>query len=143
MHTVLLLEMAAEAMADRPALGAATAPVTYAELWARARAAAADLARRTDGNVVHIGLNSPAVPLAIFAAGLLGRPFAPLNYRLPDEDLRRLLARTAPATAVVDDDMLARVSGVPGVEIIPRGRFEAAALAGVALTHDLPDVEPD
>ena len=143
MHTALLLEMAAEALADRPALGAASASISYAELWARVRAAAAELARRTDGNVVHIGLNSPTVPLAIFASGLLGRPFAPLNYRLPDEDLRRLLARTAPATAVVDDDMLARVSGVLGVEIIPRSRFEAAALAGAGLAHDLPEVEPD
>ena len=143
MHTALLLEMAAEALADRPAMGAAAAPVTYAELWARARAAAAELGLRADDNVVHIGLNSPAVPVAIFAAGLLGRPFAPLNYRLPDEDLRRLLARTAPATAVVDDDMVVRVAGVPGVEVLPRSRFEAAALAGAGRDHDLPYVEPD
>ncbi|WP_332770276.1 class I adenylate-forming enzyme family protein [Phenylobacterium sp.] len=143
MHTALLLEMAAEALADRPAMGLATAPVSYAELWARARAAAAELARRPAGNVVFIGLNSTAVPLTIFASGLLGRPFAPLNYRLPDEDLRRLLARTAPAVAVVDDDMLSRVEGVPGVEIIPCSRFEAAALADAGREHELPEVEPD
>src|SRR5437870_4779176 len=83
-------------------------------------AAAAELGRLPGDKVVHIGLTSPAVPLALFASGLLGRPFAPLNYRLPDEDLRRLLARTAPATAVVDDDMTTRVAGVPGVEVIPR-----------------------
>jgi len=143
MHTALLLEMAAEALADRPAMGPMAAPVSYGELWARARAAAAELALRSDDNVVHIGLNSPAVALAIFASGLLGRPFAPLNYRLPDEDLRRLLARTAPTTAVVDDDMTARVTGVPGVEILPRSVFEARALAGAAQDHDLPYVEPD
>ncbi len=143
MHTHLLLEMAAEALGDRPALGSASAPISYAELWARARAAATELGRSPADNVVHIGLNSPAVPLAIFASGLLGRPFAPLNYRLPDEDLRRLLARTAPAVAVVDDDMTARVAGVPGVEIIPRSLFEARAEAGAAREHDLPFVEPD
>ena len=143
MHTALLLEMAADALGDRPALGPAAASITYAELWARARAAAAELGRVAADNVVHIGLNSPAVPLAIFASGLLGRPFAPLNYRLPDEDLRRLLARTAPAVAVVDDDMTARVAGVEGVEIIPRSLFEAHALADAALDHDLPLVEPD
>jgi len=143
MHTALLLEMVAEALADRAAMGPRAASVSYGELWARARAAAAELALRSDDNVVHIGLNSPAVPLAIFASGLLGRPFAPLNYRLPDEQLRRLLARTAPATAVVDDDMTARVAGVPGVEILPRSVFEASALAAAALDHDLPDVEPD
>ncbi len=143
MHTALLLEMAADALGDRPALGPAASSITYAELWARARAAAAELGRVAADNVVHIGLNSPAVPLAIFASGLLGRPFAPLNYRLPDEDLRRLLARTAPAVAVVDDDMTARVAGVEGVEIIPRSLFEAHALADAALDHDLPFVEPD
>ena len=143
MHTALLLEMAAEALADRTAMGPAAAPVSYGELWARARAAAARLAGRSDANLVHIGLNSPAVPLAIFASGLLGRPFAPLNYRLPGADLRRLLARTAPATAIVDDDMAARVIGVPGVEILPRSQFEADALASAAVTHELPYVEPD
>ncbi|HEX7761012.1 MAG TPA: class I adenylate-forming enzyme family protein [Caulobacteraceae bacterium] len=143
MHTALLLEMAAEALGDRPAMGPSASAVTYAGLWAQARAAAAELGRLPADNVVHIGLNSPAVPLAIFASGLLGRPFAPLNYRLPDEDLRRLLARTAPAVAVVDDDMTARVAGVSGVEIIPRSLFEANALADADLEHDLPFVEPD
>ena len=143
MNTALLLEMAAEALGDRPAMGSAAAPTSYAELWARARAAAAELGRLPADNVVHIGLNSPAVPLAIFASGLLGRPFAPLNYRLPDEDLRRLLARTAPAVAVVDDDMTARVAGVEGVEVIPRSLFEAHALADADLDHELPFAEPD
>jgi len=143
MHTSLLLEMAAGALADRPAVGTLAAPLSYGDLWAQARAAAAELSRTPADNVVHIGLNSPSVPLAIFASGLLGRPFAPLNYRLPDEDLRKLLARTAPAVAVVDDDMTGRVAGVAGVEIIPRSRFEAAAAAGAELDHELPYVEPD
>jgi fatty-acyl-CoA synthase len=143
MHTALLLEMAAEALDERPAMGSLDAPVSYAALWARARAAAALLAQTSADNVVHIGLNSPAVPLCIFAGGLLGRPFAPLNYRLPDADLRALLARTAPAVAVVDDDMIARVAGVPGVEIIARSRFEAQARAGAHLDHDLPFSDPD
>jgi hypothetical protein len=43
---------------------------------------------------------------------MLARPFAPLNYRLPDADLSKLLARTAPSVAIVDDDM-ARRSGQP------------------------------
>lgn len=143
MHTALLLEMAAEALADRPAMGPSQAPVSYAQLWARARAAAAAISRRPGETVVHIGLNSPAVPLAIFASGLLGRPYAPLNYRLPDDDLRRLLARTAPATAIVDDDMVARVAGVAGIEIIPRSLFEAGATADAHLDADLPFAEPD
>src|SRR4051794_30006530 len=104
--------MAAEAAPDRIALGGRADGVAFAELAERARAGAAWLAARGEGAVVFLGLNGPALPTALFAAGLLGRPFAPLNYRLPDEDLRRLLARTAPSVAVVDDDMAPRVGEV-------------------------------
>ncbi len=142
MHTPLLLEMAADAMPDRVAIGPLAAATTFADLWARSRAAAAWLALKAHDNVVHIGLNSPAVPVALFAAGLLGRPFAPLNYRLSDEELRKLLARTAPATAIVDDDMAARVAGVPGVEIVTRTQFDERC-ADTEAGADLPYVEPD
>ncbi|MEW5686853.1 MAG: long-chain fatty acid--CoA ligase [Pseudomonadota bacterium] len=126
MHTALLLEMASGAFPDRLALGARAEGITFEELAARARAGAALLAREGEGTVVFLGLNGPTLPAAVFAAGLLGRPFAPLNYRLPDADLRRLLARTAPSVAVVDDDMRARIEGVEGVELVSRSTFDAA-----------------
>src|SRR5436190_14996613 len=126
MHTALLLEVAAEAFPDRTAFGSRDGGVSFGELAARARAGAAWLAAQGDGSVVFIGLNGPALPTAVFAAGALGRPFVPLNYRLPDDDLRRLLARTAPSIAIVDDDMLARVQDVPGVVLVSRSAFEAA-----------------
>jgi fatty-acyl-CoA synthase len=75
---------------------------------------------------VFVGLNGSALPVALFAAGMLSRPFAPLNYRLPDADLCKLLARTAPATAVVDDNMIARLGDIPGVILVTRSAFEAA-----------------
>jgi fatty-acyl-CoA synthase len=126
MHTALLLEMAAGAFPDRLALGRKAEGITFEELSARARAGAAFLTVKGEGGVVFLGLNGPALPTSVFAAGLLARPFAPLNYRLPDADLRRLLARTAPSVAVVDDDMLGRVAGVEGVVLVPRSAFEAA-----------------
>ncbi len=126
MHTALLLEMAAEAFPDRSAVGPIDGGVTYAELAARARAGGACLARLDVDNVVFIGVNSAAMPTAMFAAAEIGRPFVPLNYRLPDAELRRLLARTAPSVAIVDDDMLPRVEGVPGVTLMSRSSFEAA-----------------
>jgi acyl-CoA synthetase (AMP-forming)/AMP-acid ligase II len=76
--------------------------------------------------VVFLGTNGAAFPLALFAAGLAGLPFAPLNYRLADADLRRLLGRTAPSIAIVDADMLPRVAGVAGVTLVAREAFEAA-----------------
>ena len=45
-------------------------------------------------NMAYLGLNCEAFPIALFAAGFAGKPFVPLNYRLPDTDLRRVIART-------------------------------------------------
>jgi len=136
MHTTLLLEMAADACPDRLALGPRDQGIAYGELAAQARAGAAWLAARGPGSLVFLGLNGPALPTAIFAAGALGRPFAPLNYRLPDADLRALLARTAPSVAIVDDDMLHRVAGTPGVALVTRSAFELAC-------RDAPVAEPE
>jgi len=82
MHTGLLLEMAAETFPDRLAVGALADGVCYGELAARARAGGVWLDAKGPGPVVFIGVNSVAVPTAIFASAEIGRPFAPLNYRL-------------------------------------------------------------
>ncbi len=129
MQTALLLEMLADAWPDRAALGRLAAPTSYRKLLARVRRAATGLSQYESGNVVYVGVNSEAVPLTLFAAGLLGRPFAPLNYRLPDEALRRLLAKTAPSVVIVDDDLVSRVSGVAGATLLPRNEFETLASA--------------
>src|SRR3954447_26153096 len=113
MHTALLLEMASDAAPERIILGELQSGVTLAELGARARAGAAWFAQQPGETVVFLGLNSPYLPVTVFAAGLVGKPFAPINYRLSDEELRRLVARTAPAVAVVDDAMAPRVEGIP------------------------------
>src|ERR1700756_1713511 len=118
MQTSLLLEMAADASPDRIILGELSQGVSLAELQDRARAGAAWLFEQGGETVVYLGLNSPYLPVAVFAAGLIGKPFAPINYRLSDEELRKLVARTAPSVAVVDDDMLARVKDVPGVQLL-------------------------
>lgn len=143
MHTALLLEMAAGAFPDRIALGPRAAGLSYGDLAARARAGAVWLAPHGGDSVVFIGLNGPALPIAVFASGLLGRPFAPLNYRLADDELRRLLARTAPSTAIIDDDMLPRVAGVEGVTTVARSAFDAACPDPVNQCGDLVEVEPD
>ncbi|MGZ3404090.1 MAG: class I adenylate-forming enzyme family protein [Phenylobacterium sp.] len=128
MHTALLLEMAADAFPDRAALGPLDAPIAFGELQARARGGAAWLRSLGEGSIVWLGLNGPTLPVAVFASGVLGRPFAPLNYRLPDDDLRKLAARAAPSVAIADDDMLARISGIPGVVAVSRSEFDAACL---------------
>lgn len=128
MDTALLLDMAADAAPDRLALGGRADGLTFAETRRRARASAAWLAEQGGETVAFLGLNGPDLPVALFAAGLLGKPFAPLNYRLPNADLNRLLARTAPSVVIVDDDMLNRLDAHPGVAVVTRSAFQAAGL---------------
>jgi acyl-CoA synthetase (AMP-forming)/AMP-acid ligase II len=123
MQTSLLLEMASDAAPDRVILGELSQGVSMAELGARARGAAAWLGKQEGETLAYLGLNSPWLPVAVFAGGLAGKPFAPINYRLTDDELRKLVARTAPSVAVVDDDMLPRVQGVPGVTLISSSEF--------------------
>jgi len=143
MHTSLLLEMASDAAPERIILGELAHGVTLVELHGRAKAAAAWLGKQSGETVVYLGLNSPYLPVAVFASGLVGKPFAPINYRLSDEELRRLITRTAPSVAIVDDDMLPRVQGVAGVQLVASSEFRAVC-ADVALRAEaLPFADPD
>lgn len=143
MQTSLLLEMVADAAPDRLALGPRGAALSLDETRRRAARGAAWLGALEGGTVAFLGLNGPALPIALFAAGLLAKPFAPLNYRLPDADLNRLVARTAPSVVIADDEMVARLATCPGVTVVLRSAFEAAcAAAGAgALPEGL--AEPD
>lgn len=127
MHTALLLEMAAEALPDRIAFGPLSDGLTFAELAARAKGAAAWLAPLGGEAVAYVGLNGPNLPVALFASGILEQPFTPLNYRLSDPELQKLVGRTAPSVAVVDDDMMQRIVATDGVLRRPTSAFEAAS----------------
>ena len=143
MHTALLLDMMADSAPDRMAFGPRTTGLTYDAARRHARRGAAWLADQGGGTVAFVGLNGTALPLALFASGLLARPFSPLNYRLPDQDLNRLVARTAPAVAIVDDDMLHRIGQHEGVRIAPRSAFEAACAADAEVEGLFPDADHD
>lgn len=120
--------MAAQSAPDRIILGRGEFGVSLSELLNRVSRGAACLAGFKADAIVFLGLNGPTLAAAMFSSAMLGRPFVPINYRLTDEDLRTLLARTAPSVAVVDDDMLPRVHGTPGVELLGRCAFELACV---------------
>jgi len=143
MQTSLLLEMASDAAPDRIILGEHAQGVSMAELHGRARSAAAWLAKQPGETVVYLGLNSPYLPVVVFASGLIGKPFAPINYRLSDDDLRKLVGRTAPSVAVVDDDMLPRVQGVDGVEVVPMSEFRGLCDDTALRAEAPPDADAD
>ncbi|HZG33709.1 MAG TPA: AMP-binding protein, partial [Sphingopyxis sp.] len=130
MRTPLLLDIAADACPDRAALGGAGEDLDFESYRARATQVAAWLREKGRANTAFLGMNGNALPVLLFASGIAGTPFVPLNYRLADADLNKLVARTAPAVLVADDAMLPRLTPVEGVEIVARSAFEARFLAG-------------
>src|SRR5918995_2701770 len=74
--------------------------------------------------------------MLLYGSGFAGYPFVPINYRLADEQLRDILARTAPSVVVVEDAVPARVGSIDGVELVTRAQFLRALdeLAGQDIT---------
>lgn len=118
MNLSLLLEMSANAIPDRVALGSLDGGITYQELWDLSRGVAADLKLFSVGRVAYLGLNSEALPVSMFAAALADLPFAPLNYRLSDQQLRELLARTTPSVVITSEDFQSRALGIDGARVM-------------------------
>ena len=143
MDTPLLLEMTAGAAPDRLALGRLSERISFDELHARCLGAAAFLAEQPGNNIVFVGLNGPTLPVALIASGMLGKPFVPLNYRLPDSDLMKLLVRTSPSIAIVDDDMVSRLTPIQDVMLLSRSAFERESSTPSRRAKSPPDVEAD
>src|SRR5262245_35958127 len=135
MHLSLILDMAADTLGDRRAVTAPDGTITYAELRDRADALAGTLAGE---RAVQLGLNSLAIPVTLFAAARSGAAFTPLNYRLADPDLVRIATRAAPASAVIDHDMVSRVSSVDGLSIV-----ETEQLGSVEAVDYVPGFDTD
>jgi fatty-acyl-CoA synthase len=144
MHNALLLDLAADVCPERIALGRLVDGLDFASYRARARAASHWMAQAGAEQLVFAGLNGEALPILLFASGMAGLPFVPVNYRLADADLRALVARTAPSLVVVDDDMAPRLAGIKGANLVARSAFEAEFLsADPGETEPLPEPEQD
>ena len=130
MDIALLLNMAAEAAPERIALTSGGRHWSYADLWAAATGAAAEIAASGCTHVALLDTSGVAAPIALFGAALAGAPYCPLNYRLADADLTALLARIEPAFVVGD---AARVGALaPGAQhkTFTSETFVATACAG-------------
>lgn len=142
MNVALLLEMAAEGDPDRVVLGDREAGMTAAGLLRRARRAAARFAGSGAAHVAFFGQNSDAVPVALFGAALAGLPFAPLNYRAPDEQLPGITGRIAPALMIAGAAEARRLAGCGLLEILTDTEFLHAVAEG-APPAELPFVDPE
>ena len=118
MNISLLLQMAADGMPDRVAIGSREGGLTYAALLAQVQATSRAIANAGVERVAFLGQNSAAFPVLLFGSALSGRPFVPLNYRLADDRLRVLASRTAPSLLVTDDEFASRVAGISGVNAV-------------------------
>jgi len=123
MNIMLLLEMASGAMGERVAVGSSASGWTYSDLFQRAGEGAANLKSSGAKRLVVCDESSPAVPLGLFAAAWAGVPYVPLNYRLPDQDLRALAQRSVPAVAITDAPGSERLASIDGIDIVLRDDF--------------------
>ncbi len=116
----MVLEMAADGLAERAALGPLEHAMTFAELGHRARRAGSVLAELPGDRVVLIDENSPAVPIGLFGAAIAAKPYVPVSYRLADDRLRAIVARVAPAIVIAGAGAADRVSGIDGLWVLDR-----------------------
>lgn len=124
MNIAMLLEMAADGMGDRVAVGRAGDGLTYGRLLERARQAASMITAAGVERVGLVDVNSDALPVLLFASAIADVPFVPVNYRLADDRLRSVLARIAPATVVADVEAGPRIAGLDGVEVLTRAELD-------------------
>src|SRR5438876_9225134 len=95
MNVAMVLEMAADGLGERRAVG----DLTFADVRTGARRVAARL-RSSDPPVTTLASllpNGDHLPVALFGAAWAGVAYAPLNFRLPEPAQAELLARLEPA----------------------------------------------
>jgi long-chain acyl-CoA synthetase len=129
MNVVIALEMAAELHPQRIAVSSGGLHLSYADLLNAARVGAAII---RDAGVRYVGVldvNSPAVPIALFAAAYAGVPYVPMNYRLTKPELEALLERITPALLIADEPVVAPLELPAGVKLMMRGEFQRVALS--------------
>jgi acyl-CoA synthetase (AMP-forming)/AMP-acid ligase II len=119
----MLLEMAAEGAPDRVLVGSKRGGMTASQLLSSSRRAADLFASRSVRHVGMVDLNSDAVPVALFGAAVAGIPFAPVNYRLQDDQLRSIVARLTPGIVIAGPSMVDRIGSVEGVQGITTDEF--------------------
>jgi fatty-acyl-CoA synthase len=98
------IERRARVSPDRLALVGGGRSLTYADLASRVRRLANGLVRLGVGpgdRVAWLGSNHPAFLESLFACGLVGAAFAPVNHRLTAEEIRALLDNTCPSVLIL------------------------------------------
>ena len=139
MNTGLILQMAADGFSDRVIVSIDDREMTFGELQQRAHNAASWLLENNYQRVAYLDTVSEAFPVMIFAAGVAGIPFVPLNYRLAKDELNALLRRVENAVLISNDSYTKPLEVPNGMATISANEF----LSLPAGNAELPEVSPD
>ncbi len=114
MHLSTLVTMLESGLADRTLLDG-TRRLTGADIGGMVRSGAATAAGRSA--IVYAGENHPELPIALLSAAWAGVPFVPVNYRLDDAQLNRLVDRYPDAVVLADEATAPRLEA-DGVRLL-------------------------
>jgi acyl-CoA synthetase (AMP-forming)/AMP-acid ligase II len=106
MNVAMLLEMAADGLGDRVAIGGPNDGLTFTALREHAVTAAERVRGTNATTLALLEPNGPMVPVALFGSAWAGCSYAPMNYRLPGDAIEQLLARLQPAVIATSDEWL-------------------------------------
>lgn len=141
MGVEVLLDLASAMCADRVAVGSRDGGMTFEQLAERSSAGAAIIRDSGAKHLAFVGLNGPALSVAVFAAAKAGVPITPLNYRLSDEQLEELLATLDTPLVIVDDAFATRIAA-DGRTLLSTKDFLERAATGAPLADEPPEHEP-
>jgi fatty-acyl-CoA synthase len=140
------LDMVAEPLGSRHAVTLGAHALSYEDIARSARQTATWVGRFRANTLGFIGENSEAMPIGLFGAAFASLPFAPLNYRWNDDQLRSAAARLAPAVVISDAFALERLGNVDGVTLVETTSFlkeiqtESASSEVLVAADDAPAV---
>ena len=138
----IVLDMAVSAMADRVAVGRRDSGLTYRQLDDMAAGGAGLLRDRGVEHLVFVGVNGPIIPVLMFAAAKAGIPLAPMNYRLPSDQMRALIAQLDRPMIVTDSAYRADLEGA-SEHVLTSDEFVATARGpDGSITHRRPTTAP-
>lgn len=100
MNLAMVLDMAADGLGARVAIGPRTDGMSFDALRRAASRVPSRLALSGASTVALTDHTGPIVPVALFGAAWAGASYAPLNYRLPENALAQLVERVQPAVVV-------------------------------------------
>lgn len=130
MNIHLILQMAADAIGERTALVSGDTRLTYTNLAQAARIVAAKL--KPGERLAYLNESHPAFPAALFGAAFKGTPFVPINYRLAESLVDKLIARVAPALLITEGKF-----SIEGIRTIsPNNVLQGEALDGESFNEN-------